>query len=42
MVEFIYSKMPNYKDADVSFLTSLYFLANKYNIGCTVALFVYT
>ena len=33
MVEFIYSKKPNFIDADLSFLTSLYYLADKYNIG---------
>jgi len=32
MIEFIYNKKPNYKESDLSFLTSLYYLADKYNI----------
>jgi len=32
MVEFIYNKKPNYKESDLSFLTSLYYMADKYNI----------
>lgn len=33
MIEFIYNKKPNYKDADLEFLSSLYYLADKYNIA---------
>eukprot|EP00092_Neocalanus_flemingeri_P108069 GFUD01138725.1.p1 GENE.GFUD01138725.1~~GFUD01138725.1.p1 ORF type:complete len:283 (+),score=66.08 GFUD01138725.1:53-901(+) len=33
MVDFIYNKQPNWKDFSVSFLCSLYYLGEKYNIG---------
>eukprot|EP00092_Neocalanus_flemingeri_P104798 GFUD01134277.1.p1 GENE.GFUD01134277.1~~GFUD01134277.1.p1 ORF type:complete len:265 (-),score=78.28 GFUD01134277.1:40-834(-) len=33
MVDFIYNKQPNWKDFSVSFLCSLYYLAEKYIIG---------
>jgi len=32
MVEFVYNKKPSYKDADLGFLASLYYLADKYDI----------
>jgi hypothetical protein len=32
MIMFIYNKNPNYKDADLEFLSSLNYLADKYNI----------
>eukprot|EP00092_Neocalanus_flemingeri_P017898 GFUD01019364.1.p1 GENE.GFUD01019364.1~~GFUD01019364.1.p1 ORF type:complete len:263 (+),score=75.50 GFUD01019364.1:54-842(+) len=32
MIDFIYNKQPNWKDCDISFLASLYYLADKYNI----------
>ena len=33
MVEFIYNKKPSYKDVELGFLASLYYLADKYDIG---------
>eukprot|EP00092_Neocalanus_flemingeri_P060462 GFUD01072476.1.p1 GENE.GFUD01072476.1~~GFUD01072476.1.p1 ORF type:complete len:278 (-),score=80.84 GFUD01072476.1:11-844(-) len=33
MIDFIYNKQPNWKDLSISFLCSLYYLAEKYNIG---------
>jgi len=32
MIEFIYNKKPNFKDADLRFLSSLYYLSDKYDI----------
>eukprot|EP00092_Neocalanus_flemingeri_P027025 GFUD01029306.1.p1 GENE.GFUD01029306.1~~GFUD01029306.1.p1 ORF type:complete len:273 (-),score=65.78 GFUD01029306.1:19-837(-) len=32
MVDFIHNKQPDWKDCDLSFLASLYYLADKYNI----------
>eukprot|EP00092_Neocalanus_flemingeri_P016201 GFUD01017535.1.p1 GENE.GFUD01017535.1~~GFUD01017535.1.p1 ORF type:complete len:238 (-),score=71.67 GFUD01017535.1:117-830(-) len=33
MIDFIYNKQPNWKDLSISFLCSLYYLADKYIIG---------
>jgi len=32
MIEFIYNKKPSYKDLDLTFLASLYYLADKYDL----------